>query len=238
MIKATVLGSGSKGNATFCEVGGVAILLDAGLNYKQLCLRLNAINKNIDSVKYIFVSHEHSDHVQALKQIVKKHPHIKIFMPGDKWSSFDAAHISVERFDLVHDVPCFGYSVSDFEGNKLIYVTDTDCIPEEALSKMFDCSIAIVEFNHDVPMLTESPYAVELQERVFQTHLRNEQARDLVECIDSDKLQHLVCFHLSENCNRPDLARYEATCGCCSNGGKCCVVVASQDEPLQTIVVI
>ena len=69
----TVLASGSKGNATYLEIGNDKILIDCGLSYKQLNLRMAELNKSIDGLTKIFITHEHSDHVSQLSMIAKKH---------------------------------------------------------------------------------------------------------------------------------------------------------------------
>ncbi|MBL0716856.1 MAG: MBL fold metallo-hydrolase, partial [Desulfosarcina sp.] len=43
MVKVCVLGSGSKGNAVYINLGGYEILIDAGFTYKELNRRLGLI---------------------------------------------------------------------------------------------------------------------------------------------------------------------------------------------------
>ena len=61
-LRFRVLGSGSTGNATLVEGGGVRILLDAGLGPRELAERLQSVGVDPASVDALFLSHEHGDH--------------------------------------------------------------------------------------------------------------------------------------------------------------------------------
>ena len=52
-----VLASGSKGNSTYIEIGNEKILIDCGITYKQLNLRLAKHNKTLDGITKVFVTH-------------------------------------------------------------------------------------------------------------------------------------------------------------------------------------
>jgi len=67
------LGSGSKGNAYWVETAKTAILVDVGFSYKQLAGRISDIGRDIHDVRHIFITHEHNDHVQALRVLLKRH---------------------------------------------------------------------------------------------------------------------------------------------------------------------
>jgi phosphoribosyl 1,2-cyclic phosphodiesterase len=79
MLRFTVLGSGSTGNATLIEASdGVAarptrVLVDCGLTTRELARRLAMRNVCLDDIDAVFVTHEHSDHVGCLRTLVRKH---------------------------------------------------------------------------------------------------------------------------------------------------------------------
>lgn len=54
------IASGSHGNATYLNINGKNILIDAGLSYKELNKRL-LINVGIDGtdIDFVFVTHSH-----------------------------------------------------------------------------------------------------------------------------------------------------------------------------------
>ena len=65
----SVLASGSKGNSTLVSFKNINILIDAGINAKEVKKRLNNVDLKID---YIFITHSHDDHIKGLKSIVKE----------------------------------------------------------------------------------------------------------------------------------------------------------------------
>jgi phosphoribosyl 1,2-cyclic phosphodiesterase len=67
----------------------------------------------------------------------------------------------------------------------------------------------LLECNHDPDMLVNGPYPPSLQARVGGSygHLSNQQAADLLQRLDHERLRHLVAGHLSEKNNTPQLAR-------------------------------
>src|SRR5256885_1945336 len=73
-ITVSVLGSGSRGNATFIKTDRVRILLDAGMSRKELAKRLEAIGEDPDGIDAVLVTHEHADHAGGLKMLVKDLP--------------------------------------------------------------------------------------------------------------------------------------------------------------------
>jgi phosphoribosyl 1,2-cyclic phosphodiesterase len=89
-MKFSVLGSGSKGNATYLEAGGTAILIDAGMSGIELQRRLTAINVEISSIDAILVTHEHNDHIQGVG-ILSRRLNIPVFANPATFSAGSAA---------------------------------------------------------------------------------------------------------------------------------------------------
>ncbi len=234
MIRFSVLASGSNANSVYVEIDRVGILLDAGLGIPTLGKRLASINKDDAQIKHIFISHQHNDHIYGLTGLLKKHPNINVMTFGDDQLNGKEVHLSgftYIAFRLSHDSPCTGYIIKDNSGNKLGYVPDTGCIPEEAMQHLFDCNALIFEFNHDVIALTESSYPTDLQERIFSEvgHMRNEESGAIVALLAHDRLEYLIPFHLSEKTNSEDLAGYEARAAVM--GFRTKVICARQNEP-------
>ena len=61
-----VLASGSRGNAIYISDGATAILVDAGLSGIEIKRRLLSRGLNPKDLDAILVTHEHSDHIQAV----------------------------------------------------------------------------------------------------------------------------------------------------------------------------
>jgi phosphoribosyl 1,2-cyclic phosphodiesterase len=61
-LRFSVLASGSSGNASFLEVDGFGVLIDAGLGPRLLTSRLAAVGASWQRVHAVLLTHTHSDH--------------------------------------------------------------------------------------------------------------------------------------------------------------------------------
>lgn len=71
MIKFTVLGSGSTGNAVLISSETTNVLVDAGLSARELIRRLAVAGVSHDKLDAILVTHEHSDHIGGLRVLLR-----------------------------------------------------------------------------------------------------------------------------------------------------------------------
>src|SRR6476620_12100071 len=67
------LGSGSSGNAYYFESDGTSILVDAGLGARETRKRLDLVDRNIEHVKAMVITHEHYDHIRGAERIARKY---------------------------------------------------------------------------------------------------------------------------------------------------------------------
>lgn len=72
-LQLCTLYSGSKGNCTYIRAGGDAILIDAGRSLRALTQALDAAGGSMETVRAVFVTHEHADHTSALEMLAKKY---------------------------------------------------------------------------------------------------------------------------------------------------------------------
>jgi len=88
-------------------------------------------------------------------------------------------------------------------------LTDVGSLTPHIVECLKGCDALVVECNHDPAMLAAGDYPPSLKERVGgrHGHLNNAQAAELLGCLETGKLQHVVAAHLSEKNNRPHLAR-------------------------------
>ena len=226
-LKICVLGSGSSGNCIYIESEETRLLIDAGLSFKQICVRLDSIGIDIDDVQAVCFTHEHHDHYQGLKTMLKR-TNIKpyantgtasgidarlsgteipwnIFTTG---SDFSIGDINIHPFQVCHDAyEPVGY-VLKTEDIKIGIVTDMGIITELVKDYLKDCDALILESNHDTELLVNSSRPWSLKQRISgnQGHLSNTQTSELLKAISSSRLQHLFLAHLSSDCNCPDIA--------------------------------
>lgn len=225
MIRFCVLGSGSKGNSVFVEVGGESILVDAGFNKKETTRRLALINRSYKDIAVAVVTHCHIDH----------------WCDNHRFPFAIPKTMVISTFGVSHDVTCRGYAISDRCGNKLVIVPDTGCVTDSMLANMIDANAIIIETNYDIDMLAGNQfYGSELLDRIASVsgHLRNECAAEAVEAVAWKGLKYVVGWHLSERNNNPELVRQLLEFSVKNNAPECEVVVSGQHEPTKIMTLI
>lgn len=223
-MKFSVLGSGSAGNSTVLESGGVRLLIDAGLSAKQLCLRLALLGIDPDSLSGILLTHEHGDHVRGLKNFLKIR-RVPVFatrdtahvvreqgITGAVWKTFEAgqafpiAHLTVETFAIQHDaVDPVGFVIGH-AANRLGLVSDAGFVTRSMTERLRNLSALFVEANYDDELLeqdTKRPWAIKQRISSRHGHLSNVQVEELIRGIAHPGLSQIVFGHLSSDCNCP-----------------------------------
>src|SRR6516165_8927507 len=99
-ITVSVLGSGSRGNATFVKTDRVRLLIDAGIGRKELTRRLEIIGEDPDGIDAVLITHEHSDHAGGLRILVKDLP-VQAFMTSGTFSALKADEFELNGSQLV-----------------------------------------------------------------------------------------------------------------------------------------
>lgn len=69
--KINILSSGSKGNCCFIKIKECRILIDLGISNKRVVDCLLKIGENLSQIDLICITHEHTDHVSGLAQVLK-----------------------------------------------------------------------------------------------------------------------------------------------------------------------
>lgn len=222
------LGSGSKGNSYLLASEKTKLLVDAGLNAKNITCRLNEIGVDIKDITAILVTHEHSDHVSGInvlckkygidvyanektmlklvsKKVITENKNMRIFNVGE---SFYVGDIDVFPFKTPHDSACScGFSLF-CRGAKVTVATDIGHMTKTVLSACEYSDILVLEANHDVQMLIDGPYTQYLKNRVGGAygHLSNELCGKTLAYLLDKGLKQVLLAHLSEENNTPELA--------------------------------
>lgn len=222
MIKLTPLFSGSSGNSTLIQTPSTNVLLDAGYGYKATVARLALCGVSVKDISAFIITHEHSDHVSALKTFAK-HTDAPVFVPQKAANyviqtcyctnvqpicdSFDIADLHVDVYQCSHDArDCFGYRFTC--GDSVGCVTDTGVVDEKLISFLAPCKTVFLESNHDVEMLWHGPYPYVLKRRVASAlgHLSNAQAAEVLDKLVGHNLKNVVLAHLSRQNNDKQIA--------------------------------
>ncbi len=220
------LASGSKGNALFFKSKKSRILVDCGLSVKVLKEKLESIGEDLGSVDAILITHEHSDHIKGLEQLVKLYdvpvitnhetaksicsliqikPRFKIFCTGEPFSFQD---LNFHPFSIQHDTvdPC-GF-VIESEKMRLGLCTDLGCVTSTVLNALKRLDYLIIEANHQVDLVYASSRPDVYKQRVLSKigHLKNEDAALVLETVYHHGLKKAFLAHLSEECNEKSIA--------------------------------
>jgi phosphoribosyl 1,2-cyclic phosphodiesterase len=231
MAKIVPLYSSSKGNSYYIQGNDAAILIDAGRNLKQLEATMAANDISLRSVRAIFVTHEHTDHISALKVLLKRYD-IPLYATKGTLAELtrtdkvpasarlnvitdvvETADFRVERVATSHDAAeSCGYFIVTPDGRRLSVVTDTGYLTDEARTALSRSNLAVVESNHDIRMLKNGPYPYILQKRILsdQGHLSNAACAEALPSFVEAGLTRILLGHLSEENNRPAIAVSEA----------------------------
>lgn len=245
--------SGSKGNCTYIRVGSDEILIDAGRSLRALTSALTSVGGDIERIKAIFITHEHSDHVSALEMLSKKF-RIPIHMTEDSakkvlaTTSFVRANlvchpplyeeriggIMVRSFPTPHDSDMsVGFTIGLPSGEKIGYATDIGHITREIRENLLGSSAVVIESNHDTGMLQNGPYPAWLKVRIGSTrgHLSNADCAAFLPELIASGTKDILLAHLSGENNTLTAALQAAKCAC----GDVHIDVARESEPTKLI---
>ena len=229
MAKLYPMFSSSKGNCTY--VGGAkgGILVDAGVSFKRIEAALNKGRINLDNIKAIAITHEHSDHISGLKMLLK-HINVPIIASrdtvyaleflkiindetpriyADQEEIIEIEDITVCRFATSHDCKgSSGYTFKIGQDIKMSVCTDLGGMTEEIIENLKGSNIVMLESNYDPVMLRMGPYPAELKLRVGgeKGHLSNAVCADTVSRLFKMGCNRFVLAHLSENNNTVEKA--------------------------------
>jgi phosphoribosyl 1,2-cyclic phosphodiesterase len=236
-LRVTILGSGSSGNCTLLETDRTRLLVDAGFGKKETLRRLAAAGRAVDHLDGIVISHEHTDHIGSLAQVLGQwhatvylneatHTEVLRILPETSHKRlqriehiragqrFLVGDIEVSPFAIPHDaVDPLGFTFRT-NGTKVAIVTDLGYLPELVKVHLRDSDCLMLESNHDLEMLKVGPYPWHIKQRVMSRtgHLSNHTVSEFLadaEGFDAHA-RYVVLAHLSENNNNPDVARISA----------------------------
>nr|MBQ5811509.1 MBL fold metallo-hydrolase [Clostridia bacterium] len=252
-ISLVSLYSGSKGNSTYIRFGNDEILIDAGRSMRALCNALCSIGSDLERIKAIFITHEHSDHISALEMLSKKYRipiHItetsaKKVLATSKYARqnlvchpplYEVAvgELTVRSFPTPHDSEMsVGYTVSTADGEKIGYATDIGHITSEIRENLLGSSAVVLESNHDTDMLRNGPYPAWLKTRIGSKvgHLSNKECAEFIPELAASGTKDILLAHLSAENNTPVAALESAKgAGCSLN-----ICVAKEGEPTRLL---
>ena len=229
MLRFKSLGSGSGGNATLVEAGGLLpfrLLVDCGLGIRQLTIRLAQAGLLPEDIDAVFITHEHGDHIGCAHTLALRH-RIPVWMSQGTHSAIgspdfdgllhiardakaiDLGGLQLMPFTVPHDAR-EPLQLSCTDGSaKLGILTDLGHATPHVMAHLQTCHALLLESNHDSELLEQSVYPPFLKRRVGGDygHLSNTAAAAIATAVTHGGLKHLVAAHLSAKNNRPGLVQ-------------------------------
>lgn len=232
MARFCPLFSSSSGNCIYIGTSEGGILIDAGVSAKRIVTALDSIGVSPESISAIFITHEHSDHINGLRVFAGKR-NIDVYASEGTLSALDrlkilngkfayhaidkqgaeAAGIYVKPFSTPHDAAeSCGYTAVTPDGKRISVATDLGHITDTVMNAIYGSDLVMLESNHEVELLRRGPYPYQLKQRILSDrgHLSNDTCADTaIKLLDSGTMR-FVLGHLSKQNNTPELA-YETT---------------------------
>ncbi len=242
MARLCPLFSGSNGNSLLFEACGTRILIDAGKNAKQVELALRAYDVEPSTIQAIFVTHEHTDHISALRVFCSRHKVPVYGTPGTvralERMGVCTGGFSVDEIDesgtVLHDLritpfptshdalQSCGYTIETPDEQKVAIATDLGIMTDAVRRALVGSDLIVMESNHDVHMLKSGGYPYHLKRRILSEdgHLSNECCADELSSFLKTGTTRFLLAHLSRENNMPRLAYQTALNALQETGGK------------------
>lgn len=180
-----MIASGSRGNSYALIGDNEILLIEAGVSLLE-------VKKNIDfqisKVVGCLISHEHGDHAKYVADYEKAG--IRLFKPYEGKKAANYGSFIVKTFDLVHDVPCYGFYIWNLEIGSLIYATDTEYIKW----RFHEVNHILIEANHSSELLDRDSAKYEHQ---IRGHMSIETCKSFILENKSPVLRNVCLCHLS-----------------------------------------
>lgn len=227
MARLYSLFSSSKGNATFVGTPEGGVLIDCGVSAKRLKLAMERCGLPAESIRAVFITHDHSDHIAGLRVLSKQLP-VPVFAQPEtlqhlaEWESVDdtlllrpletpvsICGMTLMPFATSHDtVQSCGYRIRMEDGSSCAVCTDLGIVTETVQAALTGCRLVLLESNYDEAMLSGGPYPQTLQNRIRSAHghLSNLQCAAEAKRLVETGTVHLLLGHLSQENNTPQKA--------------------------------
>lgn len=227
MARICPLFSSSGGNSFYISASGNSLLIDAGMNAKQIETALDRIGERTDKLQAILVTHEHGDHINAIRVFAARHSLpvyaskgtlqgminafdcSKLDLREIDFDGFELAGFYVKPFHTSHDsLESNGYRLQTPDGRSVAVATDMGYVTDEVRRTLLGCNAVLLESNHDLGMLRCSSYPYHVKRRIMSGvgHLSNDSCAEFAGELVENGTTRLVLGHLSKENNNPLLA--------------------------------
>ena len=219
---------------------------------------LESLGLTPQDLKGILITHEHSDHIKGLAVFLKRvkvpllatsatlyaveqatviPPDIEL-VAMDTGSELQLGDFMIRGFDTSHDAAgSCGWFVRAGHVSSVAVATDLGHVTPDVMSHLECADMVALESNYDPEMLRTGPYPSYLKRRIASErgHLSNPDAGTTVAQLVQAGCRRVALCHLSEENNRPRLARLAVENAFLEHGQAmpedCIIQVAHRREP-------
>lgn len=246
MLRSCALFSGSSGNSIFISnkekssvfynfgagqgvTPGTSLLVDIGVNGKEILQAMQAIGESIQEVDGILLTHEHIDHMRGIGVVMRRHK-IPLYVNQATWirmqqlsignipdglvhiiksdDEFEVGDLMVRSFRTPHDaVESVGYKITSNSKSVSVF-TDIGEIRDEVMERVCGSDMVFIESNYDYEMLWSGAYPWYLKKRIngVNGHLSNNDCATTIGRLLEKGTSRFVLSHLSQENNSPQIA--------------------------------
>jgi phosphoribosyl 1,2-cyclic phosphodiesterase len=231
-VRFASLGSGSEGNALLVEGSGpqpFRLLVDCGFALREVSQRMQRLGCDAAGLHAILVTHEHGDHAGRVFDFAAAHG-ITVYLTYGSLAALEAEGkvidgvrlsiltareplavegVEVRPFTVPHDAREPVQFVLSDGAARLGVLTDAGIGTAHVVEMLSGLDALVLECNYDRDLLWNGGYPRWLKERIAGPfgHLDNEDSARLLAALDRSRLKHVIAAHLSQQNNRPELAR-------------------------------
>lgn len=223
-LEVASLNSGSNGNAYYIGNRNEAVLVDVGISCNEIETRMSRLGLDMERLKAVFISHEHSDHISGLPRLVRKY-HLPVFITDGTYRHAQLhvkkqfvnplipmvpvviGNLRITAFPKTHDaIDPHSFIISE-DSVTIGVFTDFGRACDHVIAHFRQCNAAFLETNYDEDRLAHGSYPRILKNRIKSDkgHFSNNQALELFTNHRSDYLSHLFLSHLSMENNSPEI---------------------------------
>jgi phosphoribosyl 1,2-cyclic phosphodiesterase len=211
-MKLKIIGTGSSGNAYILSNGGEALLIEAGVNIKEI---KQALDFDFSKVVGCLITHEHMDHCKSANEVMrlgvnvysgaKTHQSINgdvihRALPITSRQTIKIGNFKVMAFDVKHDAAePLGFLIEHKDCGKVLFLTDT-----------YYCKYTFPGLNN---IIIEANYSKEiidkkfgpdsdkefLRNRILKSHFSLANCKDMLSANDLSQVNNIVLIHLSDS---------------------------------------
>lgn len=201
-----VIATGSKGNFYILEAGEEILLLECGINIKDI---KKSLNFDLSKVVGCLLTHSHNDHCKAIEETLK---FTDVFTSkGTKEELQERFQLNRNCFEIEHNKPFevgnfmivpfntqhdtnepLGFLIHHKEIGNVIFATDTYYLKY----KFRNIDYALIECNYSEDILENLP---EYRARLLKSHMSLENLKATLKTWDLSRTKKIVLIHISDN---------------------------------------